>query len=297
MFGVNVMRENKLIQFYLTNMCNSLCKTCNIWQNKPESRQELDFEFVKNVIKEYPYADFVFGGGEVTLYSQLDELLKYCDAHDVNYTLLTNAINLRKVEKILNSYNVKNLTISCDGLKHDSIRVQDRIKNLDNIIYLVKKYLGKIENLKISYTLSVFNENHIDEDMEFFKSLGIEKIYFCIAQNMELLGAKGKITPSTASLKYLYETYGYMLYDRDKEFLNRLLYGEKGPCQSLNNVHTIYTDGSVVMCQSYMCDNILGNIKHEPSLHGILKDSGIESRIFDCPFVKECELVCQRRYD
>ena len=40
---------------------------------------EIPLRKVINIIESYPLADFVFGGGEFTLYSQKDELLNYSD--------------------------------------------------------------------------------------------------------------------------------------------------------------------------------------------------------------------------
>lgn len=291
-------RPNRLIQFYLVNLCNSRCKTCHIWQNGQTGRQELSIMQVEEVIKEFPEADYVFGGGEFTLYNQRDRLLDWCDKNNINYTVLSNAVSLKLLEQLLASHNIKNLTMSCDGTHHDEIRgIKGNRKNIEEII---KAWRGHIPNIKLSYTLSSFNEGYIDEDMEYFRQLGFDKIYFCIAQNMELLKAEGNVTPSIESLKYLNESYSYMLYDKDQQLLDDFVNGRHRKCDSISRVHTIYTNGDVVRCQSLLSNNVLGNI-NEHRFYDIIKAD--EQRLsqyatgFVCPYNDQCELVCQRRYD
>lgn len=287
-------RPKKLIQFYLINLCNSQCKTCQIWKNT--KRQELSIMQVEEVIKEFPDADYVFGGGEFTLYNQRDRLLDWCDKNNINYTVLSNAVSLKLLEQLLASHNVKNLTMSCDGIHHDEIR--GKKGNLKNIEEIIKAWRGTIPNIKLSYTLSSLNEGSIDNDMEYFRQLGFKKIYFCIAQNMDLLNAQGSITPSKESLKYLNESYSYMLYDKDQQLLEDFINGYHKKCDSTRDVHTIYTNGDVVRCQSLLSNNVIGNI-NEHRLVDILKadEQKFGDLEFVCPFNDQCELVCQRRYD
>lgn len=284
-------RPNKLIQFYLTNICNSRCNTCNIWRNSSFSLLELDASKVIEIIKSYPNADYVFGGGEFTLYTQRHQLLYWCEEHNINYTVLTNCVNINLVKDLLNEHNVKNLTISCDGIMHDDIRcVQGNRKNIEEVITF---YKDKIDNIKISYTLSAFNEKYIDEDMKYFKMLGFDKIYFCIAKDMELLKTSGKVSPSYCSLKYFYQKYKDMLYDKDAQLLENLLKDKMNKCDSTKSVHTVYSNGDIVVCQSYLSNHKLGNIYRDNFKDVIESFEGIEW----CKYERDCELVCQRRYD
>lgn len=282
-------RNNELIQFYLTNICNSRCKTCQIWQNK--CLQEIPVNKVLEIIHDFPNADYVFGGGEFTLYTQKHDLLNACDDMNVNYTVLSNAVNFKLLHEVLSSHNVKNLTMSCDGKHHDGIR--GKLGNLKNIEEILHIWRDKIPNIKLSYTLSKLNQNTIDSDMAYFKSLGFNKIYFCIAQNMDLLKADGDITADTDKLKYFYDTYAGMLYDKDQLLLHDFINGIHKKCDSINDVHTIYTNGDVVRCQSFLSSDVLGNI-NDKSFKDILEST---NKDFRCPYNDKCELVCQRRYD
>lgn len=286
------MRPNKLIQFYLTNMCNSRCKTCSIWTTISKDKLELSLNKVIDTIKLYPKADFVFGGGEFTMYSKARELLKFCTSNNTNYTILSNCIDVDMLEQLLASFDVKNLTISCDGVKHDKIRgVAGNLKKIKDV---VTTWRGYVPNLKISYTLSKYNEEYLDEDMRMFKEMGINKIYFCLAQSMDLLSTRGSVTPKITSIDKIYYEYSDMLYDKDKQFLRDIVLDNVGKCDSIENVHTIYTNGDVVTCQSFMSRDVIGNI-YNNSLKEILDKR--ELKDFKCQYSSICKLVCQRRYD
>lgn len=290
-------RPNKLIQFYLTNICNSHCRTCNIWKNKRQV--EIPVNNVINIINQYPKADYVFGGGEFTLYTNRHKLLDYCDENDISYTVLSNAVNVSLLENLILAHNIKNLTISCDGIKHNEIR--GVMNNLKGILYIVEKYKDKIPNLKISYTLSRFNQSVIDEDMKMFKEIGFDKVYFCIAQDMDLLKADKKVSPLKYYIEKMYNEYGDMLYDKDLQLLEDILFnGKLRKCDSTQSVHTIYTDGNVVRCQSKLSNVFIGNIFQDDFKSILEKDERLfesYNKEHSCPFEQECMLVCQRRYD
>lgn len=291
------MRDNKLIQIYTTTLCNSKCKTCHIWHNKVGEARYLSSHVIENIITSFPYADYVIGGGEFILHPYKDEIMNILCKNGVNYTILSNCINYNRLLRLIDDYSVKNLTISCDGVEHDSIRgVKGNLQNIKDAITRLY-YTDKVPGFKISYTLSKFNEKNIDKDMQFFKDMRINKIYFCIAHDMGLLNTSGIINPTKDSLKYIIEKYSDMLYDKDKDYIARYLVNQRRECESPSNVHTIYANGDVVYCQSYKSDVIIGNV-YKKSLYNILlenKDLIDDSK--KCPYSDKCTLLCQRRYD
>lgn len=274
------MRSNKLIQFYLTNMCNSHCKTCQIWTNA--NVEELDIEVVKQIINDFPDADYVFGGGETTLYSHLDELLDFCKINNINYTLLTNCVDYDKVINIINNHHVNNVTISCDGIDHDKIRgVEGNFKNIVRFIFE-----DSVEHLKLSYTLSKFNEQNFTTDMKLFKLLGFDKIYFCLATSFVGTNASNLLNVDVNRIL----EHEDMLFDKDANFIKALLNNSKHECDSRNDVWTIASNGDVLMCQHR--NDVLGNV-YQSSLKDIY-----HNRVFEkCPLDESCHLLCQRRYD
>ena len=282
-------RDKKLIQFYLTSRCNSRCKTCNIWKGTDDRYEDLPYERVAEICLKNKDADFVFGGGEYTLYSGRHRLLHALNGKDVNYTILSNAVSLPLLESVIQQHEIKNLTMSCDGVLHDEIRGVHG--NLFNIATILDKYRDKIPNIKLSYTYSKYNEKYFIADMDYIKKvLGFDKVYFCIAQDMDLLLRSGEsVKPN--SLEQILERSD-MLYDKDRLYIESLLKGEKKPCDSTGSVFTVYSNGNVVLCQSFMSKCVLGNI-YKSDFNDIIDSV----KVIKCSYDKECNLLCQRRYD
>lgn len=283
-------RDKKLIQFYLTDYCNSRCKTCDIWKVAlRDVCEHMDYKRVIEIIKQFPDADYVFGGGEFTQYKYRYDLLRYCKEHNIKYTMLSNAVDLSEFIKLVEIFNVQNVTISCDGIRHDEIRGVRG--NLSNIATILDKYRDKIPNIKLSYTYSKYNEKYFIADMDYIKKvLGFDKVYFCIAQDMDLLLRSGEsVKPN--SLEQILERSD-MLYDKDRLYIELLLKGKKKPCDSTGSVFTVYSNGNVVLCQSFMSKCVLGNI-YESDFNDIIDSV----KVTKCSYDKECNLLCQRRYD
>lgn len=282
------MRPNKLIQFYITNMCNSGCKTCSIWRNK--TMCELVPERMEDVIRAFPEADYVIGGGEAILHKRIEDIFSILDYYAVNYTLLSNCIMLDKLKLYCERYGIRNVTVSYDGTAHDIIRgSQGNSKKIWNFVDWAKQ---RGINVKLSYTYSAFNENLFEEDMQQIKQHGIEKIYFCLAQGMDLLGANDSVRAKT--FDRIHEYYD-MIDKKDQQFIIGMINNDRRACDSQSQVHTIYSDGNIVRCQSYLSEQVLGNINNmnEQQIKELL--SGIKNE--KCPYDGKCNLLCQRRYD
>lgn len=280
------MRKNKLVQLYITNMCNSGCKTCTIWKNK--ERQELSLYDIKNVVQSLKNtADFVIGGGEAILHSEIENILAWLEKENVKYTLLSNCIMFDRLKELIVKYNVPSVTVSCDGIRHDAIRGSiGNLSKIEDFIFWARRVNL---NFKISYTYSAFNEKTFLEDMMYFDELGVEKIYFCLAQNMELLNSSDDVVAKNIKRLLLRKD---KFYDKDLAFINAEIAGEKKECDSQDSVFTVYSNGDVVRCQSIMSQDVIGNVKGQK-----FEDIVFFNQPMKCPYDKECNLVCQRRYD
>jgi len=139
------------ISLYLTNKCNSTCKTCNFWKNK--DILELPIIAVAALINRYQSQGtlFVFGGGEPFLWSSISYLEHLCSSlPSMKYIMLSN---LKLVDKVLaSSFNT--FTVSWDGILSDSTRYRGCNTNL--LKFLRNK---KNKQARIAYTLSKYNFN------------------------------------------------------------------------------------------------------------------------------------------
>jgi len=129
----------KTLPFILTlsvnDWCNSRCKTCNIWKNKPQMKiaEQLKVEEYEKIISNFSSIFWVtITGGEPFLRDDLSEIIKivYNKAKPRFITIATNATLPKKivesVKKILETCPELKLivNISLDGIgsQHDEIR-------------------------------------------------------------------------------------------------------------------------------------------------------------------------------
>jgi MoaA/NifB/PqqE/SkfB family radical SAM enzyme len=244
------------------------------------------------VVKENPDADFVIGGGEAILHRQIEDILSALRDNKTNYTLLSNCLEPDRLLQLIHDYDVPSLTISFDGLKHDEIRGREGNRvMIESFLWRLRTALWRNKpEVKLSYTLSTYNEHTFTLDMDYIKDeLCFDKVYFCLAQQMELLktGQPKFVVDNPADVV---EPRVDMLYEKDQ----RLLFGEDRPCDSTSSVFTIYSGGEIVRCQSFKSEDILGNIYHD-NFNEVVEAA--YRKPFVCDRDRECRLVCQRRYD
>lgn len=283
------MRDKKLIQLYLTNRCNSRCKTCPIW--KITEKEDLPLDTVKEIILANKDADFVYGGGEFFLYPYYEELIDWSEQNNINYTILTNGLLPDKVYPIASKY-APNFTISWDGIKHDDIRGIPN--NSDKIKFLVKYIKRCGGGIKLSYTFSKFNYDTIDEDMRVIKDVfEMNKVYLALGRDSDTFANKDELVAPKDYYPLL--RHLDMFYTRDVLFLSSWAGGDIKPCDSTKYVITIYSNGDVPLCQGIESDKKWGNI-FEDGIEAIMNRIEELHPIY-CPYSKVCYSLCQRRYD
>lgn len=285
------MREKKLIQFYLTNRCNSRCRTCPIWKCK--EKEDLPLDKVKEFILLYKDADFVYGGGEFFLYPFYNELLEWSEYNDVNYTILTNGIMSESIKQTISKY-IPNVTISWDGTKHDEIRgIPGNSEKIKELVRYIRAAGGKV---KLSYTFSKFNYDTIDEDMKVAKEVyGMDKLYLALGRDSDTFSNKDELV-APKDFKPLLKHLD-MFYERDVKFLKDWERGRLPYCESIKDVITIYSNGDIPLCQGFECKMYWGNIlKHDVKDIKKFMDASL-SVYTHCMYSSKCYSLCQRRYD
>lgn len=283
------MREKKLIQIYLTNRCNSKCKTCPIW--KCEKKEDLPLGKLTEFILANKDADFVYGGGEFFLYPYYEELLLWSERNNINYTILTNGLMQHNIQKVVSQY-APNITISWDGINHDEIRgVPGNSAKIKELIYYIRRCNG---GLKLSYTFSKFNYYTIDEDMKVVKEdFGMDKVYLALGRDSDTFANKDEeIAPKDYKplLKHL-----DMFYPRDVLFLRDYEADSLQSCTSTRYVFTVYSNGDVPLCQGIESKKIWGNILSD-DMNNLIEKIRTLQPIY-CKYSSVCHSLCQRRYD
>ncbi len=207
------------LTFSVTNLCQSRCKTCSIWQLYREDpkrlQSELTLEEIEKIFKSMGHV-YVFNisGGEPFLRKDIVEIIelacKYLTPGIVH--IPTNAISprltVKRVGRILNFLKSSaphvHLTIkpSLDhiGNKHDDIR---GVKgNFEKVMWLFNR-LKVLQadyphlHVELGTVISRWNVNDIEEISKFVKTLGSDSYRNEIAeQRSEMFNMDDPITPN-----------------------------------------------------------------------------------------------------
>lgn len=215
------------LTFSVTNMCQSKCKTCKIWElylKHPEKvKEELGLDEIEKIFKSIGHIYFFnISGGEPFLRKDLPEIvglaIKYLKPGIIH--IPTNAIAPKIIEegtnRILKLMNDSNgrvpLTIkpSLDGVgeKHDEIRgVKGNFEKVIDTVARLKRLKDKYPNLyvEIGTVISIFNMNDVEQIANFVHNeMGIESYRNEIAeQRTEFFNIGDPITPTVEEYEYL----------------------------------------------------------------------------------------------
>ena len=207
------------LTFSVTNVCQSRCKTCQIWdlyrQDPHKRTQELTTEEITDIFRSMGHIYlFNVSGGEPFLRPDFVEIIEAA----VEYLrpgiihIPTNAIALKqsesKVEAILNLLRQKSrhtqLTIkpSMDhvGRKHDEIRgVPGNFEKVMKLFNRLKAKKAGYPNMHVELgtVISRWNVEDIEEIAAFVTGLGVDSYRNEIAeQRAEMFNQQDDITPS-----------------------------------------------------------------------------------------------------
>lgn len=207
------------LTFSVTNVCQSRCKTCNIWRIYPDKHQsfenELKIDEIRKIFKSMGRVYFFnVSGGEPFLRKDLPEIIEAA----VDYLkpaiihIPTNALAPDKIisstETILEMLKQKapqtvyTIKPSLDGIGklHDEIRgVEGNWEKLLETIKRLQELEKKYDNmhLEIGTVVSNFNKHCLDDIEQFVHSLDIQSYRNEIAeQREEFLNIGDAITPT-----------------------------------------------------------------------------------------------------
>jgi len=207
------------LTFSVTNMCQSRCKTCDVWKlykEKPKLKEkELNIDKIEKIFKSIGHVYFFnISGGEPFLRNDLPEIVdlacKYLTPRIIHTP--TNALApdliIKQTKKILeimkkNKCNaIFTIKPSFDGIgkQHDEIRgVKGNFKNLMKTYKGLKKLQKDYPNLDVGLgtVISRFNFDKIKEIIEYGKKLKPDSYINEIAeQRSELFTLDKPITPT-----------------------------------------------------------------------------------------------------
>ena len=181
-------KENNMY-IYLTNNCNLRCKHCYMYSGDIRI-EELSFDVWKRVIYDFAKnggTGITYTGGEVLLYKDFFDLLKYSHELGIRNTVLTNGVLWEEDKVELCRSYIDEVQLSLDGYDKDSyfdVRQYDGFDKVIDTINLFQKY-----NINTSVAVTPVFEN-IDSFIVNFKRFAekfIERNNVIIKINLELL--------------------------------------------------------------------------------------------------------------
>jgi MoaA/NifB/PqqE/SkfB family radical SAM enzyme len=234
-FGVPKTRPLS-IAVSVTQKCNSRCKTCNIWNDKPARKHELDIDEYEKIFKSLGKSViwYTLSGGEPFLRNDIVDIVKLIKKYSNPQVLIipTNAIltdriteAISKILAITSPDTTLIVNLSLDGIGED----HDQIRGIPGNYSKFKDTLSALQELKKSYpssfevgvhsVVSRFNVEKILDLFDFVRNNLHPDSYICeIAENRgELLNTADDIAPGLD----LYEKTIRPLQDEIRESLLR----------------------------------------------------------------------------
>jgi len=207
------------LTFSVTNICQSRCKTCNIWElykKDPQKRKtELTLPEIEKIFQSMGHIYiFNISGGEPFLRKDLTQII---ESACKNLTpgiihIPTNAIAIRKIKKQVSeildmlekNFPSVRLTIkpSLDhvGEKHDEIRgMPGNFQKVIDLFHHLKELQPKHKNFhaELGTVISCWNVDEIEVISEYVSKLGADSYRNEIAeQRSEMFNQGNPITPS-----------------------------------------------------------------------------------------------------
>ncbi len=232
------------LTFSVTNICQSRCKTCNIWElysKHPEKRdQELSLDEIEKIFRSMGHVYiFNISGGEPFLRSDFTEIIKlacrYLTPGIIHIPTNAIAVDLveKKVQEILKflktDFPSVHLTVkpSLDhiGNKHDEIRgIPGNFQKAMTLYQRLKALQPGFSNfhVELGTVISTWNVNDIEEIASFVTSLGMDSYRNEIAeQRSEMFNTEHDITPSADDYE---QATDYFVHQIKANMRNRLFF-------------------------------------------------------------------------
>jgi len=290
-----IQKQPYKLNFAITSICNSQCKTCNVWKtfkNNPKIiKDDLTIKEIKLIFKNLPknLVWISFSGGEPFLRKDLAEICQTAVENIPSLGLISIPSNgllenkiVKTTKKIL-SLPLKNLFLnfSLDGPEkiHDEIRgIKGAFKKTWSTYEKILTFSKKEPRLHVNLetTISKYNLDYLEEFFQkliasdhkitvtiahtgyLYKNIKSNKKFTRLNHDGEKLKKIVKIVKNTLSLTSPIDLIEKAYLDKIPKFYKNPR-KQPLPCIALKNSIAIDAHGNIIPC--FMWGKILGNIK------------------------------------
>lgn len=274
----------KTLALIVTNRCNSKCKTCYIWDQKPIV--DLPVQIIKKILNDpiTRRCEFTLQGGEFFLHPEYKEILTLFKNRKFN--VFSNGMHKEKLIEAVNKYKIQSLFLSLDG-KPDTYKSIRGVNNYYQVIEIIDNLKNKT-SITVNYTLTPWNTF---DDLVHVKSI-------CEKNKIKL--QLGIYSP----LKFFNTIYKIKRIEENivanseeqyiKQYNNWLDKKISIPCNSLRIYCVVYPDGSVPLCTNK--DMVLGNVNTQnlTDIWKSKKSKNIRKKYYSC---NDCWNPCNRKME
>lgn len=300
----NIFQSHKKLSslmLYATDLCDSRCKHCLIWQKRPV--KYLPFEKIIEVMGSScvtKNTHIGLEGGEFLLHPDSMKILEWFTNNHPKFDLLSNCLKDQKVIEAVQKFPPSRLYISLDGGKETYLNMRGK-DGYDNVIKVIEG-CKDIVPISIMFTLSPYNNfSDLKDVLEVAKKYKID-VRIGVYNNISFFDTIEKAHESEsnsildsfkeqipAEVKDTFENYDYLwLYDEWRK--NNVKLG----CRSILDSLVIHPDGNVPICQNLNVS--LGNI-YEKSLDEIFNSLASQKIQKDYKGCNQCWINFHRKYD
>ena len=164
------------LQFELTSRCNERCIHCYIPNGKKNAGFDMSFEKFKYILDQYAEMgglQVTLSGGEALMNKDIVKMLWYCREKDMQISLLTNLISLKKeLIPILKDVNLSLIQVSLYSMNAEK---HDFITTVKGSFEKTKTAIEKLHNadipVQISCPIMKANKDGYDEVMKYAQKL------------------------------------------------------------------------------------------------------------------------------
>jgi sulfatase maturation enzyme AslB (radical SAM superfamily) len=294
----------------LTDLCNSKCSFCNIWEKKDEndtiSLNNLSLYF-KNIGKHLVW--LALSGGEITLLDNLTDIVLAAKKNCKNLkvvTFTTNGLNPKRALSFAKFLQINNfdpiVSISLDGNEelHDELRgVKGNYKKCIELYNMLKN-----EKISVHFGLTVGESNfNFIKDEYSIRKHDIKAITFIHSGgiynkkndvNYSIIKEALVTIYNNYSIDHISELIEKIHIKIAIEFINKKMSTNIVPCEVLNTSIHIMQDGNILPC---MYLNKIGNLKNDNIIDLMkskeIKDIKQKIRKNNCP---HCWMNCYSPY-
>jgi Fe-coproporphyrin III synthase len=287
----------------LTNLCNSRCKTCNIWKNK--KREEIDFETLEKFAETSLFKKIRFlslTGGEPFLRKDIDKVVNMFKRKNpkLHIAILSNALMPEVIyEKVKNMPKDVLITFSFNGKEetHDETRGVEG--NFKKLLSSIEKLKSLNQNISFIFTVTKENYNQLLWAWDFAKKQNLnilfspEMDYGRLEHETSQRGLNEEQKKEVLSqLKKIYGERKRGFFDYTYFLFFKKFYEKKNitnKCYAGTNSIYIDYNGDV-----YPCENLVGRISPIGNIKsGIKIPKDYSPIIRDSKCYEGCYLLCE----